>query len=110
MTDEEEMEFFIMQQAKTKGEYAIAYAILKSADALGLIAHKLERLGNNNGDTNMGALEHLGKTILEANESLGSSIGSAMKEVADAIEGNKSLSVTIDVDDEVHVKMLKSDG
>lgn len=71
----ETLEQTIERKAKTNGEYAIAYALLKLADAQQSTAYQIRNLGNADAATPMGALEAFGLHIGEKLDALTLAIG-----------------------------------
>ena len=65
MNDDHEIEQSIAVSASSEGEYAIAYAILKLADACQSVATQLKYLGTGDAATTMGAIEYLATEIKE---------------------------------------------
>ena len=59
MNDDQEIEQSIASSAATESGYAIAYAILKLADACQSVATQLKYLGTGDAGTTMGAVEYL---------------------------------------------------
>jgi hypothetical protein len=80
MNDEtsEEIEKSILDEAETDSGFAIAYAVIKLADAVNSVAYQLKNLGVGNAATEMGAIEYLATQIAES----GSKIADAVREAA----------------------------
>ncbi len=74
MNDDREIEKSIVANASRDSGYAIAYAILKLADAGQSLAYQLKCLGFGNASTDMGAIEGLAMEIKEGLQSIGSAI------------------------------------
>ena len=73
---DQEIEQSIRDEAEKDSGFAIAYAIIKLADAVNSVSYQLKCLGVGNAGTEMGAIEYLATQINEC----GSKIADAVRE------------------------------
>lgn len=69
------------------GAFAIALAIMDLSDSQEATAKSLQRLGNGDASTSLGALEAHSMQIVAAAEALGSHIETAAGNIASALDG-----------------------
>jgi hypothetical protein len=74
MNDDQEIEQSIASSASTESGYAIAYAILKLADACKSVATQLKYLGTGDAATTMGAIEYLATEVRDGIKSISAEI------------------------------------
>jgi hypothetical protein len=74
MSDDQEIEQSIASGATTESGYAIAYAILKLADACRSMATQLKYLGTGDAGTTMGAIEYLATEVRDGMQSISTEI------------------------------------
>jgi hypothetical protein len=74
MNDDHEIEQSIAVSASSEGEFAIAYAILKLADACQSVATQLKYLGTGDAGTTMGAVEYLATEVRDGMQSISAEI------------------------------------
>jgi|GEM_PF-3216430 len=68
------------------GAFAIAYALLDLSDSQEATAKALQRLGNGNASTDLGAIENLSMQVEKAATTLGDQLDIAMGRIAAAVE------------------------
>jgi hypothetical protein len=89
MADFDEMKEIFAKKAKAgDGAFAIAYAILDLSDSQEATSKALQRLGNGNASTDVGAIEGLSMQIVKAAENIAESITYAASNIGNSIDGH----------------------
>lgn len=87
MPQQQDIREIIEKKARAgDGAYAIAYALLDLSDSQEATAKALNRLGNADASTHLGAIENLSMQTVHAAETIAGSIESAAASIATAFE------------------------